>query len=1387
MFGSTNSIQNINSLYIDRTFANTAGTLLKNGWSIFPQEVSGRAPGKVHRKTINWASEYKLKDYLPSENDIKTWSDHCPTLNVACVFGPASGNTFAIDIDVLDKKISRRIADMADDILGRTPLRRIGREPKIALIYRCEDLRDMPNISRYISKIDEDGNIKASENGIEIQGYGKLLTFLGVHHKTGKPFRWLHLTPLNATPEDAPLVTSNQVADFIEAVDEEFHFYRNPSHNIESVAWQWDEEVRKKTSKLLYAGGGEPWIEDSDGFVINGREAYLTRLCFMHVKDWFSEHGKPENLVEIERLKIKLIKEAAEEFYSRAKMEGRWTKNYVSNQTTIKINYLMSRIANGNLNFNRRTKDVEEISNLDDLIKDNGLIDHRGEELSFIKPLQNRHKKVRYKLEKIEKDNLELPEDRSEIEGHISNGLTEAFTSFFKDVYGDEKEINADNIKSRTHILRAPTGAGKTSRCIRTIAQDYRTYELYPVRNNAGIIEMKPSPIIMLLPTYNNIDELRDRAKVLNLDGNLNDYELKAKATEMGLISENELVTRLDELRRDALNCNLKTMVYSGKIRAGCQMKEKVMMAMEAGIGTASFCKSSTFVKPIDSNEKGYMEEKYCEYYNSCPAIEQRRRITESHVVFLPHAFMALDIPEELMNARAVIADERIHHLFLHTVDMHISTLDSMRGHVKMKKKEVNKMKDIKNDIQLEQETYIEKRMYAVSIVKKAFDDKKCPANVLFGMKEYKDDGSIIDIGNDIVDAALRICGDNLKRDAKMTPDMNLDEVKEHCMKPTGRELQEEYRLWTIIKDRMGMLARDEIRKDAIENIIKKLNSVQTEDERFKLENELAKLKSIPNEAKGDREYRIQYVIDEKNGEKKEKIRLSWRTNPNWIDKPFLLLDASSAPEVVAKIWKLNINDVIVHNIVDDIGKSLNVKTVAVVDSTYANSTMIPDILASHLERKFCNERLSKIRFALNTISTMYGFGRVVAGTSIALREVINANWPCPDNIDWCHFGAMRGLDMFKFHSAAFSIGRMEVPVRSIDGLVASLTYDDEIPEEPLDKNGNGLDYKNESIRVPMGEQRNRMRDGEHNLILPVPLYETKWARLLQSQYREEELTQFVGRLRPVYRKGRVPYWFAFSSVLPDSIIVDDVIHIDDLLNGRYMLWEALRRNNNVLYPKSIIKTCPDLFKNEKDIEKAMKSFGLFQNKDDILENLEEEEKIRSLEGFSIYEWNLENPPDGLEEDEKTGIVYVSGFLDKKIAELRIKENLLLSEIIYDDDIITLTCLHDVERTIARPRQDDTVDEKMGDRQVRKKREKQETQKLHNLLLHNDFYVEKNHAVTKIKSRKNNDTQDISEYYANESINDYWNRKENGYTINNEQDNELSIFDEEFLLSFEEK
>jgi hypothetical protein len=1388
-----NTSQNTDSVELlyqqSESIFGTAGALLyKNNWSIFPQEVEGRRPGNVLGDIIKWAEEHDLKNKLPTLKNLKLWELHCSTLNAACVFGPASKNTFAIDIDVLDENMSNEIAGMADEILGYSPFRREGRVPKIALIYRRPegDENRIPSTSRFFSKLDENGDSIKSENGLEILGDGKLLTFYGKHHKTGQYFKWLDKSPLVYGPEEAPIVTPEQVKDFLELVDATYRFHRGASFSAAAITWQWDEESKMLVPEVSLAAGGTAWHENIDGKVDDGREAYLSNLVYRTVlanlneletakKDDPNKSNAKSGLIFDYKKKIAIA--VTQSFETNVEMNSDWNRK-LKDTAFYKVNSLVNKVIDGRLEL--KNEKSSRVNKVNITIPKTKKTDFEFE--FFKKETNNLNIAASLSGQEEKEEDLQIPEDRSVLKNDIQMSLQVAYDDFFDDVYDIYRRRNG-----RVHIIKAPTGAGKTSQVIRYIANDPRTYQEVEYEDEKGNKKHERLPIVMLLPTYNNIDELRQRAKNLNLNPNLSNEDLKREALDLGLVLADEVDDKIEEIRRDALNCRelsyreannkdgFVTMVYSGKIKAGCLVADKVSLAMSAGVGTSGFCKAN--IPIIDESTKGSknkkdekikFKEEICPHYDYCPAIKQRNHIKDAHVVFMPHNFLSLSLPEELDNVRAVIADERIHHLFLHSTVFPKRILENSRRLPKLSKKERDEGYDSKE--------FMNDRAQAVDVVLSAFSNKICPALALIDYvneEELGTDPVRLRPGPSWVKSAIKVCSSAIERNGNLSPLLSIDEVKSLCEQPTGRFIREELTFWKLIEERINFIQSDRLREEAIKNYEVDLILFRDQnrlDDIIKTEDILNRIKNMTKKANGDFDYRIQLLLNPSvNGFSEEIIRISWRTEPNWLGTPLLLLDASAAPEVISKIWRRKEDEIVVHNIAEDIGKSLNVKIVAIVNQTFSNSSLLSNSSSTTFEKIMAAKNLVNVRKALTMISLLHSEGRVVAGTSIALRGLINNGWSGPSNIDWCHFGAMRGLDMFKFHSAAFSVGRMEVPIRSIDGLVAALTYDDLVPEYPYDKDGTGLDKEGKILRLPMGEQKIRLRTG-HKLLLKIPQFPTKWGRLLQKQYREEELLQFVGRLRPVYREGRTPVWYALSSVIPEELIVDKVVSIDNLLSQiPSKIIEAYRKTGGILDIPLVLKLCPELYKNEKSFVSALKSIG-FNIKDGSKEG-------RFAKGFSIFKWNK------IQSDE-SNYCFISNFIHNKIEYLKneLEKNLFVSveiEEIFDEK----------EFTLARAKTFDKVDVTIGTLENRKILQEQRLLDIGKILLNETGPVIEagDTRAYSIKLKDiGNKLMTLSEFEAFITINDYWNNSlgninDNLLEFKTEKNTDIIKEDEEYV------
>jgi len=139
------------------------------------------------------------------------------------------------------------------------------------------------------------------------------------------------------------------------------------------------------------------------------------------------------------------------------------------------------------------------------------------------------------------------------------------------------------------------------------------------------------------------------------------------------------------------------------------------------------------------------------------------------------------------------------------------------------------------------------------------------------------------------------------------------------------------------------------------------------------------------------------------------------------------------------------------------------------------------------------------------------------------------------------------------------------------------------------------------------------MRSGGY-VHIRAPRFPGRWGALIQAQYREEEILQFVGRLRPVYRTGRTPVWFAISSIIPESLIVDEVISLKELAdNDEGRLWDGMAFTGGVISDEIISSARPATFTTGARVRRVMNAVGLNQ-KDGVVET-------RSGRGMTPVRW----------------------------------------------------------------------------------------------------------------------------------------------------------------------
>ena len=331
----TTRAEGTNLLYVpgERIFALSAPMIHGQGWSIYPQErTDKRRPGRTREGTVQWG---RLCDERATDAEMALWSKDCSQLNVACAFGPASGNAFALDIDCTDEAVSTRVQAIAASVLGSTPLRRIGRAPRIALIYRYDG--DGPPRNRSV----ELAGLEDSK--VEVLAQGKSLTFHGLHHQTGRWFQWPDQNPLTSSPAEAPEVSGAVVETFLQAVAQEFPFKEPPARLASAVLDMSDVTADGIIVPGRSSAVGEP--------LTDGREAHLRDLAWAIVRRNASmltrSHGEGRAAEATAAGKVTVA--VMDEFEAACAMTGHWNARTLQQQAAEKVQSALAKLLSGDM------------------------------------------------------------------------------------------------------------------------------------------------------------------------------------------------------------------------------------------------------------------------------------------------------------------------------------------------------------------------------------------------------------------------------------------------------------------------------------------------------------------------------------------------------------------------------------------------------------------------------------------------------------------------------------------------------------------------------------------------------------------------------------------------------------------------------------------------------------------------------------------------------------------------------------------------------------------------------------------------------------------------------------------------------------------------------
>lgn len=132
--------------------------------------------------------------------------------SVALNTGILAGEVSGLDVDILDQGLVDQVVHRIEQVLGPTPLSRIGRAPKILLCYRAPE--PFAKLSTPIYRMPD-----GTEAQFEILGVGQQITSFGLHPDTLQPYVWCDRSPLDFPFADLPTIDVMQARELVGEVD----------------------------------------------------------------------------------------------------------------------------------------------------------------------------------------------------------------------------------------------------------------------------------------------------------------------------------------------------------------------------------------------------------------------------------------------------------------------------------------------------------------------------------------------------------------------------------------------------------------------------------------------------------------------------------------------------------------------------------------------------------------------------------------------------------------------------------------------------------------------------------------------------------------------------------------------------------------------------------------------------------------------------------------------------------------------------------------------------------------------------------------------------------------------------------------------------------------
>lgn len=272
-----------------------------------------------------------------------------------------------------------------------------------------------------------------------------------------------------------------------------------------------------------------------------------------------------------------------------------------------------------------------------------------------------------------------------------------------------------------------------------------------------------------------------------------------------------------------------------------------------------------------------------------------------------------------------------------------------------------------------------------------------------------------------------------------------------------------------------------------------------------------------------------------------------------------LLLDASADRLIIEQFFDIDA--------FEDISVERNAHVTQCYSTACSTTRLVPSRHTDDQSRANAERDLAAVQEIIDRFAENHQKILVVGPAAITGNENkgVPALLKAPKNVDFAHFGAIRGIDKYKHHDAVIIIGRNQPPVEAIEDYGRALYYDH---PEPLKLDG----------KLELQERGYNFRHGKRGGNVSVCPDDRLQA--IMEQLRERESEQALDRLRLVHHQG-APKEVLLLSNLPLDIDVDELRSTREIAQGGNRIEQAFAKQDDgalPLRPEWLAANCPDLW-----------------------------------------------------------------------------------------------------------------------------------------------------------------------------------------------------------------